>query len=132
MIKDGRFSRLGFRYWNGENETNNCLEVSVYRDLNTTTRITKRLHDEYPITNWTIDSSLAYSIAESNSQIKTFLSKYDDAGVDSFFLAYSNVSEIPTWWIYWHSPGFMDNPHNAHIIIDASTGEILEVEVQMD
>lgn len=86
-----------------------------------------------PISNWTVDSHTAAEIVTKLSTIKNFLSKYNDARVDHFQLSkapkYSNKT---IWAIYWHSPGFMDNPHNAHVIIDAHTGEILEVEAQMD
>lgn len=125
MTKGGYFLAWSYKYWDGKNDSDNSLGIKVYSDGRTTTRVTK-LYDEQQITNWMLDSDEAYKIAKENNEIKKWLSKYRDARVDGFMLTGSN------WYIHWYSPGFMDQPHNANIILDANTGEVLEVSTQMD
>ncbi len=87
---------------------------------------------EISIEGWTIDSDEAYSIAMKNEKIKAFMNKYDDAGVDSFYLSMpSENSTHPVWTIAWVDWGFIDDPHWAKIQIDATTGEVLYVEAHI-
>ncbi|MDO9537855.1 MAG: hypothetical protein Q7J68_06015 [Thermoplasmata archaeon] len=90
------------------------------------------LHTE-PVLNVSINSCDTMSIAKNTQEINAFLSRYSDAKVDHFYLRVDdNYSQNAIWDIRWLSPGGLDDPHNAYIVIDASTGEVLEVEVQMD
>ena len=84
-----------------------------------------------PIENWIIDSVQAVSIAKENPKIGEFLSKYKGAQLG---LNLRMEDEYPNaiWSIGWSHQGFMDDPHNANIVIDATNGEILEVDTQMN
>jgi len=128
--KDGRSEWWMYKYlWLDDGSS--CIEVSVSATREVKTRFTK-YYREPPIINWTIDSTDAMNIAKHNSHIRAFLSEYRDAIIESMFLAHSHIDNKSIWSIYFHSSGMFDNPHNARIIIDAHTGEILEVETQMD
>jgi len=124
-----RFNYLGFL----DNGTYSAFDITVNEKLesefdiegyvNQSERIPK------PLLNWTLDSNDAYDIAKEEDSIKEYLNKYDDAKVDSMNLnmwdEYSEDDAV--WvikWIYGSGFGFA----NAHIVINAHTGEVLEVE----
>jgi len=116
-----------FRFWDLTNNTINCLEIKVYTNKSITTRFTKSLHDEYPISNWTLDSDEAYKIAMNDAEIESFM-KHNPM-LDSFFLASPTSSGDSIWYIYWAYNAGIDDPKWAQIQIDATTGEVLYVEV---
>ncbi len=126
-LRDGKFEKITFRYWNLTQNENNCLEISVSNSLETQIRKTNRHHEQNIITNWTIDSDEAYEIAEANKQINNYLKEYDDAEVDSFHLSGGENNSSPEWWIYWTATDW-GSPVNAHIVINAQTGDVIEVE----
>ena len=82
----------------------------------------------YPISNWNIDSINAIKIAQSNSEIKEWLNKYDNAKLQSIILTANESSSA--WGIAWSDAGFMDDPHTIAIGIDARTGEVIDVYIQ--
>lgn len=129
-IDENKIIMWFFKFWDGTNKTNNCMSITVFIDKTYHTNHTRfKYQFEYPINNWTIDSDKAYSIAIDNSKIKDFFKEYSDAhfweiqleGIDP------NGVESATWYLYWMSAGFMDNPHNIHIAINAENGEVIDV-----
>jgi hypothetical protein len=84
-----------------------------------------------PIINWSIDSDQAVAIAKRDNKIKSFLSKYENSEIGLNLRMEKKYSNNPIWSIGWSDQGWMDNPHNARIIIDAKYGNILKVETQM-
>ena len=74
--------------------------------------------------NWNIDSDDAYDIIISDPTIKQFKSKY---GVGS--LEFSLGGSNPYWYVSLHASRLFDDPKSAEIQIDATTGEVLYVEV---
>lgn len=117
---------FAFRYWDTTNNAINCMEVTVYANKTTQTRLTRCLHDEYPISNWTIDSDEAYNIAMNNDKIKSFM-RHNPA-LDSFSLASPTTTGNSVWYIHWAYNASIDDPKWAQIQIDANTGEVLYVE----
>ena len=117
---------FAFRYWDLTNNAINCLEVTVYTDKTAETRLTRCLHDEYPISNWTIDSDDAYKTAMDNEEIKSFMQH--NPTLDSFSLASPISSNGSIWYIYWAYNAGIDDPKWAQIHIDATTGEVLYVD----
>lgn len=81
------------------------------------------------ISNWTIDSPEALEIAKENPEIKQWLNKYDAAKLETIVVTAGNESSI--WYILWSDSGVIDDPHSAVIKLDANTGEVLYVEVQL-
>ena len=77
------------------------------------------------IHNWNIDSSEAIDIAISNNEVAFFV--HGSSNLDLFQL--SNFTGKPMWKIEWVDWGFMDDPHWAVIHIDATTGEVIYVDV---
>ncbi|MHA2277230.1 MAG: hypothetical protein ACXAC2_15760 [Candidatus Kariarchaeaceae archaeon] len=134
MINNGHYLKWRYKYWNNKtyNDTS-CIEIEIYSEKTVIIDYTKLYEqNERPISNWKIDSNRAYDIAVDDAKIKEWLSEYDDEKVDGFSLygSYDNTTN-PCWVIHWYSPGFMDDPHNAHIVIDATNGNILEVDTQI-
>ena len=131
----GFYQKWRYKYWDGKSYTqNSCIEIEVSKDYAEIIRYTNLyIENERPISNWLVNSNNAYAIGVNNYNISSWLSKYSDANTDGFSLygAYENNTN-PLWVINWHSPGFMDNPHNARIVIDATNGNIIDVETQMD
>ena len=130
---NGRCSQWRFKYWDGKtkNETS-CIKIEVSSTGSIITRTTELYEEnESPILNWSIDSDRAYELATTNSKIKRYLSNYLDEKIDGFILFGSNNNQNPRWKIEWVSWG-NDDPHWAHIYIDAHTGEILEVEADVE
>ena len=80
-----------------------------------------------PILNWTIDSDDTVKIAKENSKIRDFLSKYNNAHIGLNLRMEDEYPNNAIWSIHWADQGWFDDPHNAHIVIDASTGEVVEV-----
>ena len=108
--------------------------VYVMSNGTITVKTAFRVKDEIgePILNWTIDSDQAVEIAKENSEIKEYLSKYSKAQLGLNLRMEDEYPNNAIWSIGWADQGWFDDPHNAHIVIDAHTGEVLEVEVQMD
>ena len=109
------------------------LYVYVMSNGTTTNETAFRIREDIgkPIERWIIDSDQAVKIAKENPKISEFLSKYKGAHVG---LNLRMEDEYPNaiWSIGWSHQGFMDDPHNANIVIDATNGEILEVDTQMN
>ena len=78
------------------------------------------------IVNCTLDSDEAIEIAYSNPTISNYLEKYPRA--DVVRIAFGARINNSVCSIEWTDSGFADDPHNARIWIDATTGEILDVE----
>ena len=78
----------------------------------------------YPSDNLKIDSTDAYDIAMSNSEIEDFM--HHDPGL--FLFQLSNDSIRSVWQIEWTYDAGFDDPKWAEIHIDANTGEVLYVE----
>jgi len=127
---NGKYMAWGFTYAMSAN-SNISLGIHVFSNGSTYEEIRTRYSFQYAIYNWTIDSDKAHSIAMKNESIKAFLDKYPDAEVDSFSLSSSGNSSHPVWKIEWVDWGFLDDPHWAHIKIDATTGEVLYAEVNI-
>ena len=83
----------------------------------------------HEIDKWNIDSTKALEIAKSSRHMRTYLEKHDDAYIESIVLT-ANESGC-AWSISWMSGGFLDNPQTAVINIDATTGEVLYVDVDL-
>ena len=78
------------------------------------------------IINWTLDSDKIIEIAYSNSIISQYLAEYRQVDLQSIaFAARLNSSVCSIEWVDW---GFMDDPHSARIWIDATNGEVIDVE----
>jgi len=79
--------------------------------------------------NWVIDSSEAVSISRSNSTVKRWLSEYDDGDIERIGLGLNKeFSDNPIWVINWSSWGLFDDPKHLRVILDAHTGEVIEVD----
>ncbi len=84
---------------------------------------------QVPITNWTIDSNEAVDIALTNNSIAQYLLKYSKASINKIsFIGDLNVTDGCIVSIEWTDQGFIDNPHNARIWIDATSGKVIQVE----
>lgn len=138
MVDDGTFSKWIFIYCDSQNISSNTTYIEIELCSNGSSRII----DEdiiglstppfsKPISNWTIDSDKAYEIAHSDEKIQSFFSNYDPV-VDSFSLRIDMDTQKTIWSIYWDdtsSASSFENYHRASIEIDATTGEVIYVEV---
>ena len=85
-----------------------------------------------PLTNWTIDSDKSVELAVNDSSIKAYLNQYNNARIESIYFTAGMENNTTTFcWIEWSDSGFMDDPHSAVIKLDANTGEVLYVDVQL-
>ena len=132
----GYFSSISFIYWVPQDITSRynriCYGYKVSSDcLVETMPDFLLLNNEEPISNWTVDSPDAFSIAKSNSLVNKFLYKYPNAEMDEFQLFVdSNVHNKVVWYIHWISWD-ESHPYDAHVFIDANTGEILEINADL-
>lgn len=103
------------------------VQIIVYANQTTHISYWPNGGEMIPITNWTIDSTHAYEIALDNQDISDFLHKYPSADPGSSLWVRMDYPDCPSWHICWQDWGFIDDPHNAEIYIDANTGEVLYV-----
>lgn len=82
-----------------------------------------------PLENWSIDSDSAVEIAKLNEEVSNYLSKYPGAKIDRIaFVGENTRTNGCLMNIEWTDPGFADDPHSARIWIDATNGEVIDVE----
>jgi len=131
IYRDGKCEKWGYSYSNNNSNINQSkgFVITVFADFTYVTGERESPPSPHPIIIWKIDSDDAIQIAKSNPEITQWLDKYNNANIQSMVLtANSNASG---WGIAWNDPGFMDDPHTAVININAITGEVLDVYVQM-
>ena len=125
QIRDGLADGWKYSYGYYDNNGDITHNVAIYVFSNNTVLIRNSSGVGYPggkITNWTIDSDEAYSIAMSDDRIKDFEGTLRYMNLDYF-------DDKLTWYISWGKSGFLDDPKWANIEIDATTGEVLYVDV---
>lgn len=122
-----QFQSWYYIYWDASNNSrpHKCIEIRI-----NTTGYTEHTFEDWsspniPIENWNIDNDNAYEIAINNENIKSFL-KHNPI-IDGFSL--SSGSNQAVWVIEWAYDAGIDDPKWARIEIDATTGEVLYVEV---
>ncbi len=103
------------------------------------------VYNEYkPIVNWTMDSTVLFSLALQNDEIKDFVAGYPNSlegmglGIKQSIPDVNNYSgEIPLespllcWTIGWQYLGGHENYHRAQIIINEENGEYLYVQTEL-
>ena len=82
------------------------------------------------ITNWSLDSDQIINFAKNELHVNQYLNKYPNAKIDTMALS-SRSDNQHIWYILWSDSGFMDDPHSAVIKLDANTGVVLYVDVQL-
>ena len=127
--EDGKSTGWSYGYlFEGNNETFHYKRVEIYSngsyisyDLPGTTSSLDKL-----IQNWSIDSDAAYKIAASNPAINSFINSPSCSFFGSYMIQINGTTQ---WCFSWNKAGILDDPKWADINIDATTGEVLYVEV---
>ena len=138
--KDGFAEKWYYVYYSPstkvvENNTTRYEMAYIYIDSQHSTKIdaTFAVDSEIgvPIKNWTLDSTDAAKIAKNNPTIKLYLDKHGNADTGYTLQITEKYPNQAVWYITYVDMGFFDDPHNAEIYIDASTGNILFVEAKI-
>jgi len=128
---DGTCSEWGYSYSNNHPDINKSkgFFVTVYTNGSYVTGEVEHPPSPQSLHNWSVDSIESVSIAKSNPEISEFLSSYPNAKIERIvFIGEIIRSNGCLMNIQWSDPGFMDNPHSARIWIDATNGEVIDVE----
>ena len=139
MTDEGRFSRWIYTFCESSYVTNGTKYIDIEVSSNNSGKISQEFSVLpgtppflYPITSWSISSEEAYNIAINNEKIDKFISRYS-CYVDGFSLYVDKYTHRIVWGISWMgSSGLIpDDPHNAGIQIDATTGDVLYVNADL-
>jgi len=122
--------RYTYANFNGSANASRALDVIVSQNGSWTINERARPPTPHRLTNWTYDSDQIVTLAKKESEIQQYLNKFPNAKIESMALS-SGLNEQHTWYILWSDPGFMDDPHSAVIKLDANTGAVLYVDVQL-
>jgi len=120
---DGRCEKWGYTYTNNNPDMNLSKGFALTICANGSIYSGELEHPPSPsiINDWIIDSDTAVEIAMSDSSIRDFMRTYYSEYLEYFTLTAGG------WRIIWNDWGFMDDPHNIAVRIDATSGEITDV-----
>ncbi len=128
---DGTCSEWGYSYSSNYPDINisKGYLVTVYADSSYITGEVEHPPSPQSLQNWSVDSTEATSIAKSNSEVSEFLSNYPNAKIERIVFVGNNIrSNGCLMNIQWSYNAWIDEPHNIRVWIDATNGEIVDIE----
>ena len=123
FIEDGYSVGWSYNYLIFNNDTNEfqIIDVNVFNNGTITPFYYSGNGSSYGvIKDWSIDSNEAYQISMNIAEIQDF---------KLYIMVLTGGIDCPTWHIYYIHTEIMDNPRGADITINATSGEILNIEI---
>ena len=137
IANDGRCTQWVFEYLSPSN--NKTYEISVY-DNGTVVSTSRDIADgrlSVEITDWTLDSTDAFDLAKKDIIFSRFRSENVET-IGEIYLRYLDIEisgyyiNQTTWFFSLWSGALFDDPKSAEIYVDASNGEIVYVNANLN
>jgi len=131
QYSDGTCSEWGYSYSSNHLDVNQSkgFLITVYVNGSYITGEVEHPPSPLSLQNWSIDSIEAVSIAKSNSEVSEFLQSYPNAKIERIVFIGENIQSNGCLMnIQWSYNAWIDDPHDIRIWIDATNGDIIDVE----